>query len=79
MSDRPIECRALRRDERQAWEPLFAGYQDFYRVSLGDAVVDTTWRRFHDPAEPMFAAGAFAEPVRSIIPRVRLVSARDTG
>jgi GNAT superfamily N-acetyltransferase len=60
MSDRPKpECRPLRRDERAAWEPLFAGYQDFYRISLGDEVVDTTWRRFHDPVEPVFAAGAF--------------------
>ncbi len=53
-----IDCRVLRQDDRAAWEPLFKGYQDFYRISLEEIVVDTTWRRFHDPAEPVFAAGA---------------------
>ncbi len=62
MSDHPrVECRALRRGDRPAWEPLFGGYQDFYRISLDETVVDTTWRRFHDPAEPVFAAGAFGD------------------
>jgi GNAT superfamily N-acetyltransferase len=61
VRDTPIECRPLRRDERGAWEPLFAGYQAFYQVALGDAVVETTWGRFHDPAEPVFAAGAFED------------------
>lgn len=57
----PVECRALQRDDRAAWEPLFGGYQDFYKISLGEKVIDMTWRRFHDPAEPVFAAGAFAD------------------
>ncbi len=42
--------------------PLWKGYQVFYEVDLSDEVTDTTWRRFHDPAEPMFALGAFIEP-----------------
>ncbi len=51
--------RALRRDERAAWEALFAGYQRFYEIALAPEVVDTTWSRIHDPAEPVFALGAF--------------------
>lgn len=63
MSDGKLDvtCRLLRREDRAQWEPLFAGYQDFYRVALGTPVVDTTWERFHDPVEPVFAAGAFAD------------------
>ena len=39
--------------DRVAWEPLWAGYLDFYSSELPPAVTDTTWSRFHDPAEPM--------------------------
>ncbi|HMO58871.1 MAG TPA: GNAT family N-acetyltransferase [Roseiflexaceae bacterium] len=42
-----------------AWEPLWQGYQTFYHVDLGPEVTSLTWQRFHDPAEPMFALGAF--------------------
>ncbi|MGE0530096.1 MAG: N-acetyltransferase family protein [Hyphomonadaceae bacterium] len=39
--------------DRAAWEPLWAGYLEFYNSELPRAVTDTTWSRFHDPAEPM--------------------------
>lgn len=55
------ECRPLRREDRAAWEPLFRGYQDFYEITLDAEVVDMSWQRFHDPAEPVFAAGAFVD------------------
>jgi GNAT superfamily N-acetyltransferase len=54
-----IAIRPLRPDDYAAWEPLWQGYQTFYKVDLGPEVTATTWRRFHDPAEPMFALGAF--------------------
>jgi GNAT superfamily N-acetyltransferase len=45
-------------DDRDAWEPLWQGYQTFYKVSLDPAVTELTWRRFHDPYEPVHALGA---------------------
>jgi GNAT superfamily N-acetyltransferase len=41
-----------------AWLPLWRGYQRFYETVIPDAVTTETWRRFHDPAEPMDAAVA---------------------
>jgi GNAT superfamily N-acetyltransferase len=56
-----MEARLLRPDERQAWEPLWQGYLTFYDSSASDDVTALTLERFHDPAEPMFAYGAFIE------------------
>jgi GNAT superfamily N-acetyltransferase len=53
--------RALRADEKAAWAPLWRGYQQFYGVEIPEEVSDLTWVRFHDPAEPMFVLGAFAD------------------
>lgn len=57
----PIEIRSLRPDEREAWEPLWAGYLAFYETAVDPEVTDTTWRRLHDPAEPMHVLGAFMD------------------
>jgi GNAT superfamily N-acetyltransferase len=51
--------RPLAPGDYAAWEPLWKGYQEFYRVDLGPEVTAMTWQRFHDPVEPMFALGAF--------------------
>lgn len=51
--------RPLRPSDRGAWEPLWAGYQRFYEVAIPEETTDLTWSRFHDPAEPMHALGAF--------------------
>ncbi len=48
-----VTIRALRPDDRAAWEPLWQGYQTFYKVSLPAEVTEETWRRLHDPAEPV--------------------------
>jgi GNAT superfamily N-acetyltransferase len=53
---RPIES-----DERAAWEPLWRAYLTFYETTLSETVVETTWVRLNDPAEPMFALGAYVE------------------
>ena len=45
----------------EPWLPLWRGYQTFYEVDIADAVTRETWRRFHDPAEPMHAALAEIE------------------
>jgi len=40
--------------DRPAWNALWKGYLDFYETSLPQAQYDLTFRRYLDPAEPMF-------------------------
>jgi len=54
-----FEIRRLRDSDRPEWEPLWLSYLAFYRTELPTEVTETTWQRFHDPAEPMWALGAF--------------------
>ncbi len=54
-----IHVRQLEDADRAAWEPLWKGYQFFYKADLSAEITNTTWLRFLDPAEPMFALGAF--------------------
>jgi GNAT superfamily N-acetyltransferase len=54
-----VEVRPLRPDERAAWEPLWSGYLEFYETAVSAEVTDESWRRLHDPAEPMHVLGAF--------------------
>lgn len=56
-----IEVRPLTPADRTAWEPLWAGYLTFYEAQLPAETTEETWRRFHDPALPMHALGAFHE------------------
>ncbi|HYY37936.1 MAG TPA: GNAT family N-acetyltransferase [Xanthobacteraceae bacterium] len=56
-----IEIRPLRSDERAAWEPLWKGYQAFYKVVIPAQTTDVTWARLYDPAEPMHALGAYVD------------------
>ena len=42
-------------EDRKRWEPLWRGYQRFYKVDLSPEVTETTWRRFFDGLEPMQA------------------------
>jgi ribosomal protein S18 acetylase RimI-like enzyme len=51
--------RPLEPGDRAAWEPLWEGYQTFYKVQLPPETSDEAWRRFHDPAMPIYALGAF--------------------
>lgn len=48
--------RALQSQDREAWERLWKGYQEFYRVAIDDATTAATWVRLHDPSEPMHCA-----------------------
>ncbi len=54
LTIRPIEDRDF-----AAWKPLWDGYNAFYgrlgATALPDAVTQTTWQRFLDPAEAMHA------------------------
>ncbi|GAB4109485.1 MAG: GNAT family N-acetyltransferase [Roseiflexaceae bacterium] len=59
MSD--IVVRPVELGDRTAWEPLWKGYQQFYKVDLPAEVTETTWQRFHNPAEPVYALVAERE------------------
>ena len=58
MSDAPV-IRPIKRTDFDAWKPLWDGYNAFYgragATALPDAVTQTTWQRFFDPAEPVYA------------------------
>jgi GNAT superfamily N-acetyltransferase len=56
-----IDVRPLRSDEREAWEPLWRRYLQFYEAAVEPEVTETTWRRLHDPSEPMRVLGAFLD------------------
>jgi GNAT superfamily N-acetyltransferase len=47
--------RPVQPGDRSRWEPLWKGYQIFYKVDLPAAVTDLTWRRFFDGLEPVHA------------------------
>jgi GNAT superfamily N-acetyltransferase len=55
-----VVVRPVGLDERAAWQPLWKGYLDFYRTSVPPETYDSTWKRLHDPAEPMGLLGAYA-------------------
>jgi GNAT superfamily N-acetyltransferase len=61
MAARKLEIRPLRLDERADWEPLWKGYQLFYKVAIPEETTHVTWARLHDPAEPMEALGAYMD------------------
>ena len=54
-----ITVRPLRESDYQEWLPLWNGYNAFYGregpTALDPEVTRTSWHRFFDPAEPVFA------------------------
>jgi len=59
MAASNVTIRPLRADERADWEPLWKGYQAFYKVVIPDQTTAVTWARLHDPAEAMGVFGAY--------------------
>jgi len=51
--------RALAREDRAAWQPLWDGYNAFYgrsgETALPQAITEATWKRFFDPTERVHA------------------------
>lgn len=45
--------------DKAGWLELWGQYQVFYKVSISEEVTEKNWKRFHDPAEPLFALGAY--------------------
>jgi len=60
MADKVV-IRPIGKDEREAWNPLWAGYLAFYKTALTQEISDLAWDRFHDPDEPIFALGAYVD------------------
>jgi GNAT superfamily N-acetyltransferase len=56
-----INIRPVGKNERAAWEALWNGYLAFYKATLAPGASDVAWQRFHDPDEPMFLLGAYAD------------------
>ena len=56
-----IAIRPIGEDEREAWNPLWAGYLAFYKTTLTRDISDLAWTRFHDPDEPIFALGGYID------------------
>ena len=61
MAALDVVIRPIGADERAAWEPLWKGYQAFYKVAISDATTAVIWARLHDPAEPMGVLGAYVD------------------
>jgi len=56
-----IVVRPIGENEREAWNPLWAGYLAFYETALRPEISDLTWDRFHDPDEQIFALGGYVD------------------
>lgn len=53
--------------DRASWKKLWDDYVAFYETSIAPEVTDTTWKRFLDPAEPMFCLVAEDEQTQELI------------
>ncbi len=55
----PATIRPIHPDDLNDWLPLFDGYNAFYSregpTALASSIKQTTWERFFDPNEPVFA------------------------
>lgn len=54
----PLTLRAVQPADEQQWRVLWDAYQVFYAVALAEDVTRSTWQRFLNPDEPVFAAVA---------------------
>ncbi len=57
--------RPVRETDLESWRHLWDGYNSFYgrhgETALSEKITRNTWRRFFDPAEPVFALVAECE------------------
>ena len=79
MSD-ALVIRPITSTDFDAWKPLWDGYNAFYgragAAALPDAVTQTTWQRFFDPAEPVYAL--VAEQDRQLVGTTHYLYHRST-
>ena len=61
----PVTVRELKPTDYEAWSPLWNGYNAFYGregpTALDPEITKTTWSRFFNPEEPVFALVAESE------------------
>ena len=62
--------------DRPQWDLLWKGYLEFYKVTIPDAVTDTTWSRFFDHYEPIHCM--VAEDDGNLVGLVHYVFHRNT-
>ncbi|MFJ4167724.1 GNAT family N-acetyltransferase [Microbacterium sp. NPDC089698] len=59
MTPAPFVVRPVVAEDLDAWRPLWDGYNEFYgrsgATALPEEITESTWARFLDPAEPVFA------------------------
>jgi GNAT superfamily N-acetyltransferase len=68
--------RAIARQDRAQWAPLWAGYNTFYERTIPAPITDTTWGRFFDAYEPVNAL--VAEESGKLIGLVHYIFHRNT-
>ena len=56
-----IHVRSLSAADREAWLPLWRGYQRFYETPIDDEVTALTWSRLADPQGPIQGFAAIDE------------------
>jgi len=54
-TEAPLTVRPIEPRDRAGWQPLWKGYQAFYKTDIPAAVTETTFARFFDPSEPVHA------------------------
>ncbi len=50
-----MEIRDIRQSDFAGWLPLWTGYNTFYKRIAPDEVTQSTWERFFDEREPVYA------------------------
>lgn len=53
--------RPLTKADEATWRKLFLAYHEYYKLTPDDTVISTTFARFLDDSEPMFASLAVSE------------------
>jgi GNAT superfamily N-acetyltransferase len=56
-----FKIREIRVEDRPKWEPLWAGYLEFYNATLAPEITDATFARLLDPSSNLFALVAERE------------------
>jgi GNAT superfamily N-acetyltransferase len=56
MSASPYRVRPLQAKDKAAWKPLFLGYIAFYKATVADDVIETTWDRLMSGGEGVHRA-----------------------
>ncbi|MEO5688820.1 MAG: GNAT family N-acetyltransferase [Burkholderiaceae bacterium] len=76
-----LTVRPITPTDREAWEPLWTGYNAFYQrtdaTALAHEITDTLWSRFFDDAEPVFAL--VAEDAGRVVGLVHYLFHRSTS